>query len=145
MLKSAGVKMLPLKAEIHSNVTEYYDGVPIQGTLSGIMSHLGKLKTDKSIWKTTFLTLDEATWIITWGISGDVCASNGDLLHYTLSGTFSIPENKLTAHVDFGGGTGRFELAEGYLEVTGYADNPAAITTMYMKGEGLISSVGGKK
>ena len=43
------------------------------------------------------------------------------------------------------GGTGRFEFAEGYMDVTGYADDPLAITTMFMTGDGLISSVGSSK
>jgi hypothetical protein len=145
MLKSAEVKMVPLKAEFQSIVTEYNEGVPVKGLISGKMSHLGKLVTEKSIFNTTDLTLDESTWTITWEMSGTSCAANGDLLFYSLSGTFSIPENKLTAHVIINGGTGRFEFAQGCMDVTGYADDPAAITTMYMKGEGFISNVGSKK
>ena len=144
-LKSAEVKMVPVKGKIQSHVVEYYEGVPVVGTLSGMMSHFGKLNSEKSIWYTTSMSIDETTWTISWGMTGDGCASNGDLLHYTLTGTFSIPENNLTAHIDFDGGTGRFEFAEGYMDVTGYADNPVSITSMYMIGDGLISSVGSSK
>lgn len=145
LLKSAELKMVPVKAEIQSTVTEYYEGVPVVGTLSGTMSHIGKLNTEESIWHTTSLSFDETTGTITWEMIGNSCASNGDLLHYTLTGTFSISENQLNAHVDMNGGTGRFEFAEGYMDVTGYADDPLAITTMFMTGDGLISSVGSSK
>lgn len=145
MLKSAEVKMVPFKGSVQSNVTEYMDGVPIIGTLSGEMSHLGKLITEKSFWTTTSMNFDETTWTITWEMTGSACAANRDLLNYILTGTFSIPENKLIAHIDCSGGTGRFENAEGYMDITGYADNPAEITTVYMKGEGLISNVGSGK
>ncbi len=145
MLKSAKVKMIPIKGSVQSHVTEYQNKVPIIGTLSGKLSHMGKLITEKSIWTTTFMDFDETTWTITWEMTGTACAANGDLLNYDLTGTFSIPENKLDAHIDFDGGSGRFENAEGYMDVTGYADDPTAITTIYMKGEGLISNVGSGK
>lgn len=144
-LKSAELKMVPVKGSLQSGVTEYFEGVPVIGTLSGEMSHLGELIVENSIWHTTALTLDEATWTITWEMTGVACAANGDLLNYVLTGTFSIYENQLIAHADINGGSGRFEDAEGYLEITGYADNPTAITVMYMDAEGMLSSVGSKK
>ena len=56
-----------------------------------------------------------------------------------------MAENKLKGHVEVEGGTGRFEFAEGYFTITGYADDPFAITTMYMKAKGMLSSVGSSK
>ena len=90
-------------------------------------------------------SVDENTWTITWEAIGDAYAANGDMLHYLFSGSFNIPTNTLTGYIDIEGGTGRFEFADGYAEATGYADNPTAITTMYMTCEGLISSVGSTK
>ena len=51
LLKSAELKMVPVKAEIQSTVTEYYEGVPVVGTLSGTMSHIGKLNTLGNDWE----------------------------------------------------------------------------------------------
>ena len=144
-LKSAELKMVPIKGEIQSHVTAYQDGVPVQGILSGNMTHLGQLIAEKSIFNTTSLTLDEATWTISWEMSGVTCAANGDFMYYNLSGTFNIPANELIAHIEIENGTGRFQNAEGYIEARGYADDPKAITTMYMHCEGLISSVGSGK
>jgi hypothetical protein len=143
-LKSAEVKMVPIKGNLQSKVTHYQEGVPVIGTLSGEMSHLGLLVAENSIWNTISLGLDEITWTITWEMSGIACAANGDHFYYTLSGDFIIPENMLTAHAEIDGGTGRFEDAAGYLDITGYADDPLAITVMYMHAEGYLSSVGSK-
>ena len=144
-LKSGHVKMVPLKGVAQSHVDVYDNGIPVMGTLSGKMSHLGKLNMEESVWETTSLIFDDVNWIITWEMTGVICAANGDLLNYTLTGDFVIAENKLTGHVEVDGGTGRFEFAEGYFTITGYADDPAAITTMYMEAEGMLSSVGSSK
>ena len=144
-LKSAQPRMLPIKGEIQSHVTEYLDGVPVQGILSGTISHLGQLVAEQSVFYTTSLSLDETTWTISWELSGATCAANGDLMYYDLSGTFNIPANELIAHINIKNGTGRFKNAEGYMEASGYADDPLAITTMFMHCEGLISNVGSGK
>ena len=142
MLKSAELREIPIKGEIQSQVTQSLNGIPVFGTLSGIISHLGKLQTEKSVWFTNTVEIDEATWTISWEMFGVVCAANGDLLNYTLSGSFNIPENKMNGHVDFDGGTGRFGQAQGYMNFTGSADDPMNISAMYMQAEGLISNVG---
>jgi|GEM_PF-830560 len=141
-LKSAPLKMVPIKGEIQSHVSESLDGIPVFGTLSGNVSHLGKLVADESTWYTISVEMDEQTWTIKWEMFGAVCAANGDLLKYTLYGSFSIPDNKLSGHIDFNGGTGRFGQAEGSAEFTGYADDPMNITSMYMHMEGMITNVG---
>ncbi|MCE4563100.1 nuclear transport factor 2 family protein [Maribellus sp. CM-23] len=141
-LKSAEMKMVPIKGEIQSHVTESLNGVPVIGNLSGNISHLGKLIMDKSTWYTISVEMDEQTWTISWEMFGSVCAANGDFLKYTLSGAFSIPNNQITGQAVFDGGTGRFCQAQGSMEFTGYADDPMNIATMYMQVEGLITNVG---
>lgn len=146
-LKSSHVKMVPLRGEIQSHVDVYDNGIPLMGTLSGQMSHLGKLNMEESVWTTNSLTIDDG--IITWEMTGKLCAANGDLVHYNLTGVFDMVKNELDADSEIVGGTGRFKFAEGYMEITGYAEfdatYPMLITTMHMKGEGLISSVGSGK
>jgi len=141
-LKSAELKMVPITGKIQSHVTETVNGIPVFGTLSGNLSHLGKLITDKSKWYNISVELDEQTFTILWKMFGSVCAANDDFLNYTLTGSFSIPDNKISGQVYFDGGTGRFCQAQGSLEFTGYADDPMNITTMYMNIEGMITNVG---
>ncbi len=88
------------------------------------------------------MEFDEQTMSISWEMFGLTCAANGDLIYYTLSASFSIPNNEITGLVEFDGGTGKYANTEGYMNITGYADNPVAITTMYMECEGIISIVG---
>lgn len=144
-LKSAEMKMVPVKGELQSHVTENLNGIPVYGTLSGNLSHLGKLITDKSTWYTISVEMDEQTWTISWEMFGSVCAANGDFLKYTLSGSFSIPENQIIGQATFNGGTGRFCQAQGTIEFTGYADDPTNITTMHMQMEGMITNVGSSR
>jgi len=144
-LKSAELKMVPIKGEIQSHVSESLNGIPVFGTLSGNVSHLGKLVPNESTWYTISVEMDEQTWTITWEMFGAVCAANGDLLNFYLNGTFSIMNNKLSAHVDIVNGTGRFENASGFMDCTGYADDPLAISRMYMSCQGLISNIGSTK
>ncbi len=144
-LKSAELKMVPIKGEMQSTVTVYDQGIPVQGTLSGVLSHLGKLNAEESVFYTVSLDFDPTTYTITWGMSGVVCAADGDLLNYLLNGTFLILTNELTGQAEYNGGTGRFEHAKGFMNFIGYADDPMAITTMFMTGEGMISNVGSSK
>lgn len=141
-LKSAQLKMVPIKGDAQSHVTESLNGIPVFGTLSGTVSHLGKLDIDESTWYTVSVEMDEQTWTISWEMFGALCAANGDLLKYTLSGSFSILDNEISGHIDFNGGTGRFSQAGGTAEFTGYADDPMNITSMYMHMDGMISNVG---
>ena len=141
-LKSAELKEIPIKGELQSHVTEALNGIPVYGTLSGNISHLGKLIADKSTWYTISVEMNEQTLTISWELLGSVCAANGDFLKYTLSGSFNIPENELSGEVDFDGGTGRFCQAQGSMNFTGYADDPVNITTMIMQVEGMITNVG---
>lgn len=145
MLKSAELKMVPIKGELQSQITEYIEGVPMQGLLSGKLSHLGELNAEKSVFHTTLLTFDNIAMTLHWECTGTLCAANGDLLYYTLACDFAMLSNELTGHSDIANGTGRFEHAEGLVYFTGYADDPYAITSMYMTCEGLISNVGSSK
>ena len=86
--------------------------------------------------------MNEQTWTISWELIGSVCAANGDLLKYTLSGSFNIPDNEMIGQVEFDGGTGRFSQAQGSMDFTGYADDPTNITSMMMQAEGMITNVG---
>ena len=52
-LKSGHVKMVPLKGVAQSHVDVYDNGIPVMGTLSGQMSHLGKLNREESVWVTS--------------------------------------------------------------------------------------------
>ncbi|WP_163710167.1 ester cyclase [Mangrovibacterium lignilyticum] len=140
--KSAKTTMVPIKGELQSIVNESLNGIPVYGILSGSISHLGELTADKSTWYTISVEMDEQTWTISWEMFGAVCAANGDLLKYTLSGSFNIPENNMSGEVNFDGGTGRFAQAQGNMEFTGYADDPTNIAAMYMEGEGMITNVG---
>jgi len=144
-LKSTELKMVPIKGKMESNVTESLNGIPVFGTLAGNISHLGKLMTDKSVWYTISVQMDEQTWTISWEMFGAVCAADGDLLKYTLSGTFSIPDNKISGQADFNGGTGRFSQARGFMKFTGYADDPMNITKMTMQMDGTILNVGSSR
>lgn len=141
-LKSAEMKMVPIKGELQSHVTETLNGIPIYGTLSGTLSHLGKLITNRSHWYTISVEMDEQIWTISWEMFGSVCAANGDFLNYNLSGSFNITNNEIYGQIYFDGGTGRFSQAQGMTEFTGYADDPMNITTMYMQAEGMITNVG---
>lgn len=144
-LKSAEMKIVPIKGEVQSHITVYSENIPVEGLLSGKVSHLGKLIAENSVFYTTDMSLDESTMILHWEMMGSVCAANGDMLNYLLAGDFEMLNNQLIAHADFNGGSGRFENAEGFLEITGYADDPINITTMYMTCKGLISNVGRSK
>ncbi len=141
-LKSAEMTTVPIKGELQSFVTESLNGIPVFGTLAGNISHLGKLISDKSTWYTISVELDEQTWTISWEMFGSVCSANGDFLKYTLSGSFSIPDNEISGQIDFDGGTGKFSQANGTAEFTGNADDPMNITAMYMQMEGEITNVG---
>jgi len=141
-LKLAEMKMTPIKGEIQSHVTETLNGIPVFGTLSGNLSHLGKLISDNSTWYTISVEMDEQSWTIVWEMFGSVCAANGDFLKYTLNGSFNILENKISGEIKINGGTGRFSQAQGSMDFTGCADDPSNITTMYMHTEGIISNVG---
>ena len=141
-LKTAKMKMVPIKGDFQSRVSDSLNGIPVFGTLSGNISHLGKIVPENSTWYTLSVDLDEQTWTITWEMFGTVGAANGDLLHYTLAGSFSIPENTISGQINFSGGTGRFCQAKGSAEFSGYADDPMNITSMFMQMEGMITNVG---
>lgn len=141
-LKSAKIKMVPIKGEIQSYVTFDLYGVPVLGSISGNLSHLGKFDAEKSTWYHTSVAFDANTNIFSYGMFGSFCAANGDLLKYIASGEFDVANNSATQHADFIGGTGRFGQAQGYIDATGYADDPVKTTAMFFEGEGMISNVG---
>lgn len=74
---------------------------------------------------------------------GDVTASNGDLMHYTLWGELNLAKNEYVSTVTYNGGTGRFENVTGYLDLTGYLDQVSRY--LIMEGDGMITNVGSTK
>jgi hypothetical protein len=149
VLKKAVVKEIPIKmVEGYVVVTDTYMGFPSQGLSYGIMTHLGKLQAEKSIWYTSGEVIpdpDNPGFLI-WPQIGDWCAANGDLLHWTIE-THMDPVN-LTVYgtAKFDGGTGRFKNATGYFDLNGHVD-PENPTTRFIvdSGVGMISNVGNGK
>jgi steroid delta-isomerase-like uncharacterized protein len=141
-LKSAKIKMVPVKGDIQSVISFYLGPMPVCGKVSGNLSHLGKFDAEKSTWYHTSVDFDANTNIFSYGMFGSLCAPNGDLLKYTASGEFDVVNNIATQHAEFMGGTGRFGQAQGYIDASGYADDPEKTTSMFFEAEGMISNVG---
>jgi hypothetical protein len=137
-LKSAELKTVPVKGQIYAIVTEERDGMAYAGNLGGIMSHLGELIVEKSTFLRTKLEMREGPAVY-WEMYGDVAASNGDLLHYTLWGELNLAKNEYVSVVTYNDGTGRFKNATGQVDITGYID---ANGQLVMNGEGFLSNVG---
>jgi hypothetical protein len=141
-LKSAKMKMVPIKADFYSvsEVLGEYD-LPKEGYLVGNFSHLGKIIPGKSTWNATTLDLTAETY--TAFIEGQLAASNGDLLFYSFTGTLDLIKNEFTAVVVYNGGTGRFENCTGEAALTGYLDFDTG--SFIMKVDGMITNVGSSK
>lgn len=137
--KSSEVKTVPLHADIYAIVTQEESGVAFLGNLAGNMSHLGQLITENSTFERTYFEFREGPAIY-WEMIGDVAAANGDLLHYTLWGLYNITLNQYASTVTYSGGTGRFENASGFLDITGYVDQQTGY--LMMDGEGSLTTVG---
>ena len=141
-LKSAELKNIPVKADIYAVVTEEQDGVPYAGNLGGTISHLGDLILEKSTFLRTKFEMKEGPTIYS-EMLGDVAASNGDVMHYTMWYELNLAKNEYISTVTYVGGTGRFEHVTGFLDVTGYMDQDTG--KLMMKGEGQLSNVGSTK
>jgi hypothetical protein len=141
-LKSAELKNIPVKADIYAVVTQEQDGVAYAGNLGGIVSHLGNLILDKSTFLRTKLEMKEGPTLY-WEMFGDVAASNGDVMHYTLWGELNLAKNKYVSTVTYDGGTGRFENVKGFIDLKGYVDHDTG--KLMMNGEGQLSNVGSTK
>lgn len=147
VLKSA-VTEVPIKmVEGYVVVTDTYMDFPSQGLSYGIMTHLGKLQAEKSIWYTNGEVVPERDnpGFLIWPQTGDWCAANGDLLHWTIE-THLDPVN-LTVYgtAIFDGGTGRFENATGHFNLKGHADPDNPMGFIVDEGTGMISKVGSSK
>jgi len=154
-LKKAVVKEVPIKmVEGYVVVTDFWPDFPVPGNqfpamgLSyGIMTHLGKLQAEKSIWYTTGVAPDPVNpGILLWSQEGDWCAANGDLLHWTIVTNVEMGTDKVSGEAIFDGGTGRFKNATGYFDLNGHVD-PDNPTTRFIvdEGVGMISNVGNGK
>ena len=147
-LKRAVVKEVPIKmVEGYVVVTGFSDKFPAMGLSYGIMTHLGKLQAEKSIWYTTGVEPDPVNQgILLWSQEGDWCAANGDLLHWTIVTNVEMGTDKVSGTAIFDGGTGRFENATGYFDLNGHVD-PDNPTTRFLvdEGAGMISNVGNGK
>ncbi len=141
-LKSAEMKTIPIKADMYAVVSEDRDGIAYAGNLGGTISHLGKLILEKSTFLRTSFEFREGPSVY-WEMYGDVAASNGDLMHYTLWGQLNLATNEYQSTVTYNGGTGRFENVTGYLDLTGYVDQVSR--NLIMKGDGMITNVGSTK
>ncbi len=141
-LKSAEMKTIPIKADIYAVVSEERDGLAYAGNLGGTISHLGELIFEKSTFSRTYFEFREGPAVY-WKMNGDVAASNGDVMHYTLWGELNLAKNEYQSTVTYNGGTGRFENVTGYLDLTGYVDQVSR--NLIMKGEGMISNAARSK
>lgn len=156
VLKSAMNKELPIKliGNGYVTVTEVWEDFlgpdmdfPAEGISYGIMTHLGKLQAEKSIWTTIGVAPDpENEGFLIWSQEGDWCAANGDMLHWTIVGSLEMGAGKVSGRAIFDGGTGRFENATGYFDLNGHVD-PDNPTTRFIvdEGVGMISNVGNGK
>ncbi len=140
--KSAEMKSIPITADFYAVTSTWIpDGLAYSGNLGGNFSHLGKIDFEKSTFERTGLEI-LGPYTVRWEMFGEVVAADGDALHYTLWGIMDQEKNEYTSTVTYSGGTGRFENASGYLDVTGYVDESHVL---WMKGDGLLSNVGSSK
>jgi hypothetical protein len=156
VLKKAVVKEVPIKliGNGYVTVTEVWEDFlgpdmdfPAEGISYGIMTHLGKLQAEKSIWYTTSVAPDPAIeGFLIWSQEGDWCAANGDMLHWIIVGSLEMGAGKVSGRAIFDGGTGRFKKATGYFDLNGHVD-PENPTTRFIvdSGVGMISNVGSGK
>jgi hypothetical protein len=138
-LKSAVLKNIPIKADMYAQVLEETDGLAYKGLLIGTVSHLGEMIAEKSTFTRTYYEYREGPSVY-WEMYGDIAASNGDVMHYTLWGLLDVVKNEYVSTVTYDGGTGRFANVTGNLDLTGYIAHGTG--RLYMQGEGMISNVG---
>ena len=148
VLKSSEVKWIPIVAhDAYVVVTNYYQDFPSQGICGGIMTHLGKLQAEKSIWYTSGeVSPDpENPGFLIWPQAGDWCAANGDLLHWTIETHLDPANFTVYGTAIFDGGTGRFEKAIGEFNLRGHVDLEDLTRFIVDEGVGVISNVGSSK
>ena len=153
-LKKAVVKEVPIKliGNGYVTVTDYMvvdflpapnNLFPAKGISYGIMTHLGKLQAEKSIWTTTEIAPDpENEGFLIWSQEGDWCAANGDMLHWIIDGSVDMINHLVSGTAIFDGGTGRFEEATGYFDLNGHVDPDDPARFIVDSGVGMISNVG---
>jgi hypothetical protein len=135
-LKSAEMKMIPMKAEFYSVSTESDDyGGTAAGYLVGNFTHLGKIIPEQSTYKTTISDYSSYPLVI-FKMDGQLAADNGDLLFYTLDGTMNMSTGAVDADVTYPGGTGRLEKYTGNAHFAGQFD--PATGYIYCKLEGTL-------
>ena len=146
VLKSAVVNEVPIKMVVGYSVSTHFNenDFPMQGICGGIITHLGKLQAEKSIWYTMNVVVPnpDTPWILIWTQEGDFCAANGDLLHWTVDTDVDMLNQTVSGTTYFNGGTGRFKNAEGYFNLKGHPDPDDATRFIVDEGVGIISNVG---
>ncbi|WP_340111270.1 hypothetical protein [Maribellus mangrovi] len=143
-LKKAEVKMVPSIGEVFNYYNEEH---PDWGTISGFLSHFGKLDETKSTWEFVSSDMSQFPPLITSIHDIVFCAANGDLAYGTFTGTVDVTTFEVNGTLVLEGGTGRFENVSGQSTVNGYVvfDEEGNRLGMYLAGEGEISNVGSSK
>jgi len=138
-LKHTITKNVPIKGEVFNH---FYEEHPDYGTMSGFLSHVGKLNETESTWE----TVDDGDGnSLTFSKYIVFCAANGDKLTGRWDGMF-INQTDIVGTMFFEGGTGRFENASGQSTANGYlVFDGGNFIGLYLAGEGQISNVGSGK
>ncbi len=114
--------------QLNSSILPFYNChddqvvVPIDGTASGNLSHLGKVTADLSFGLGFSPIPGTADYVIPADFVGvlDFTAANGDHLYATFTGDYDYPGSPgFVATLKFVGGTGRFADATGTATLTG--------------------------
>ena len=148
-LKKAEMKMIPLRADFYSITTDVDDYMlPSEGYLVGNFPHLGKLISEKSIWKATTTGVvfnEDASGYLssTSHVEGQDVAANGDILFYYFDSNFDYVNNVFTVTVKYKGGTGRFENCTGEGFCIGYIDYETGLFMLTV--DAMLSNVGSSK
>jgi hypothetical protein len=113
--------------------------------LHGTSTHLGEIISTQSRGQDVSCNLSFATMLLTTSVSGQLAASNGDLIYYTgndvidashyLTGTGT--DGTITGTWTITGGTGKFAGASGSFNLNGPAD--FATGTFKFEAEGTIN------
>ncbi len=136
-------QMVPITGKCFVTIEEYNEqGLGIAGTMSGVYTHLGKLRESESTWTNESHTLSYPLLYYVHQLVA--CAANGDLMYGTYSGSINVETLEAEAYWDIDGGTGRFRNVSGYMNVHGYAqrDESGKTTGSYLEGEGEMTIVG---
>jgi hypothetical protein len=140
-LKSAPMKMVPVKADIYSVSESDFYGITTSGYLAGNFSHLGKLVPENSRYTGTILDLTDDSYTLL--LEGQLGAANGDVLNYYFTLNLKFTDTSFVTIVTYKGGTGRFTNCEGSATCTGNVD--PATGHVIMKVDGFITNVGSSK